>query len=346
MDRRTTLAILAVCAASALVVATSAAPFTTDDRIHEQVVLSPSDGPNGVYAVQNAEDELELLLTNANPAVGASGVPYDARTPLDQVFTVTYTGDTNARIWLTDDAESITFFRDGDPRESAEGRANAFTLTPNQTIAIGVLVDTRGDHDVEQVGTFTLNAELATGATPTPTDEPGDDGSVDPGDGADSGGSLPPVPPASGGGSGGGGGDGGGGLPPAPPSGSGGGQPTETVTPRETAPTTATPTPTATPTWTPVDTPTPTPAPTTVAEGGSVDGSEEDQPTTVPPVPTTQPESAVDDSAPQMPAQSAPTPVEDGQLLPFAVNMATVAVGLLALGIVVLLLVWRLLLRA
>lgn len=160
VSRNAALAVLGVCSVVSLVIATGAVPFSTGDYVHEQIVLSPADGPNGVYAVQSGGGEVELLLTNANPAIDGSGVPDEALTPLDRVLTVAYTGKTHAYVWFSDDANSITFFRGENVEETVEGRANGITLAPNQTVAIGILVDTRGDHDVSRVSSFTVNAEL------------------------------------------------------------------------------------------------------------------------------------------------------------------------------------------
>lgn len=161
MNKRIILALLTVCTAVALAVATGAAPTSGNDRVHEQVILAPTDGPNGGYALSNSDGEIELLLTNANPNVPGAGVSEDTLTPLSRVFTVTYTGDTHARIWLADDADSVTFFRGDNIENTVEGRPNAIMIAPNQTVFIGILVDTRGEHDVSQASSFTLNAELA-----------------------------------------------------------------------------------------------------------------------------------------------------------------------------------------
>lgn len=349
MTRRV-LALVVVALSLSLVVSTASVPLLSGDRIDDDVVLAPSTGPNGDYAVVGADGELDVLLTGDNPAVVGEGVPDDTVSPLADVFTITYTGDTAARVWITDDADDVRFFHGSNRESSLEGESNSVTLAPDQMVRVGLLVDTRGDHDVEQVGTFEVTAELATGSTPTPGDGSSDGGSDEPDDGGNSGGGLPPGPPSGGGGSG-----GGGGLPPAPPS-DGDGESTPTVTPAstptETLTRTATPTATDPSTSVPEETVTPnvTPTPTTAAgDGGSGGVSGGSQPTTEPPVATTEestPDDGSDDPDRTDPAVSTTPPDDERGLLPVDVNPATVAVGLLGLGIIALLVVWRLLLRA
>ncbi|WP_324663589.1 hypothetical protein [Haloarcula sediminis] len=179
------LLLVAALATAAVLVPTGAAPFglTGTDDVSGDIELRPADGPNGNYALLNENDELELLLTGANPAMEGEGVSSNAVTPIPRVFTMTYTGDQYARVWLTDDAEDVRFYRGDDSDDSLERRANSVVLGPSETVTVGLLVDTRGDHDVEQADTFSVNAEVADGdddddgytpptPTPTPTETP------------------------------------------------------------------------------------------------------------------------------------------------------------------------------
>ncbi|WP_262175035.1 hypothetical protein [Haloarcula laminariae] len=177
------LLLVAVLATAAVLVPTGAAPFdlTGTDDVSGDIELRPADGPNGNYAVLGEDDELELLLTGANPATEGEGISSNAATPIPRVFTMTYTGDQEAIVWLTDDAEDVRFYRGDDSSDSLEGEANSVTLGPSETVTVGLLVDTRGEHDVEQAETFSVNAEVAEDddddgyvpptSTPTPTEE-------------------------------------------------------------------------------------------------------------------------------------------------------------------------------
>jgi hypothetical protein len=141
-----------------LLVPTGAVPFGTD-AVNEDLVMAPAEGPNGDYAILNEDEEIELLLTGANPSVDGDGLDANAITPLSRVFTITYTGDGTAEVWLTDDSEDVRFYRGDDTDDSLEGEDNSVTLEPSESLAVGLLVDTRGDHDVESADTFTVHAE-------------------------------------------------------------------------------------------------------------------------------------------------------------------------------------------
>lgn len=170
MNRNALLALIACCTAVALTVASAGVPVGPTDQVHEDLTLAPADTANGGYVFINEQDELELLLSSANPNVEGDGVPADTVTPVHRVFTVTYTGEQSARVWFTDEATDVTFYRDDDPSDSLEERSNSATLVPGETLVVGLLVDTRGEHDVAQADTFTVHAEL----TEPPTDSSND----------------------------------------------------------------------------------------------------------------------------------------------------------------------------
>lgn len=168
---RTVLLVAVLVASTALFVSTGAVPFSdgTDEVADSDIVMEPADGPNGQYAVIDGDGEIAPLLTDENPDIESAGVPDGAVTPLDRVFTITYTGDLFARVWITDDAEDVRFYRGDDSDETLEGSGNAVTLGPNETVTVGLLVDTRGDHDVESASSFDVRIQQA---TPTPTETP------------------------------------------------------------------------------------------------------------------------------------------------------------------------------
>lgn len=164
---RTALLVVAALATAAVLVPTGAVPFDTtgSDSVTGELVLRPADGPNGDYAVLNEDDEIELLLTGANPSVDGDGVNADSVTPLPRVFTITYTGEGSAEVWLTDDADDVRFYRGGDSDDTLEGREHSVVLSGEESIAVGLRVDTRGDHDVADAGSFTIHGEAVDDAT-------------------------------------------------------------------------------------------------------------------------------------------------------------------------------------
>ena len=95
--------------------------------------LAPHDGPNGAYA--SVEDgEVAVTLASLND---------DAETTVDDVFTITPTCSERARIAVVHEADGVAFYRGGDPARSIDGRANAASVSPGETIAVGVRADTR-----------------------------------------------------------------------------------------------------------------------------------------------------------------------------------------------------------
>jgi len=176
---RTILLAVATLTATAILVPTGAVPFDltgTDEIADTEIELAPADGPNGGYAVLDEQRDLELLLTDTNPAVEGDGISSDAVVPLDRVFTITYTGEASAEVWIEDATADVQFYRAESVDRPIEGRANNVTLGPNGTVAVGLLIDTRGDHDVEDADTFSVNARIA---EPSDRDLPEDDDDVD-----------------------------------------------------------------------------------------------------------------------------------------------------------------------
>ena len=160
------IAILGVVAVGAVLFPTAAVPLGDDvDEVAElpNVTMSPTDAPNGVYAdVDDDTGEIRLNLTEENQRLAGDGVNGDAVTEIDNVFTVTYTGDRGVYVWLTDDEadDNLRFYRGGDPTDSYEGEADGVRLTTGDSIRVGFVVDTTDpDHGVEAIDTFTLHAE-------------------------------------------------------------------------------------------------------------------------------------------------------------------------------------------
>ncbi len=141
------------------------------------VSLAPHDGGNGQYAsVDDGELVVELDSLNG-----------DAETTVDDVFTVTLTGDEPRYVAVRHDADGVTVYRDGDPSNSVEGRANAVRLSPGETLSVGIAADTHGREGVLMnaisVMSWSPDEETPGGQRPGETN--------DRGDGTDSGNSDP-----------------------------------------------------------------------------------------------------------------------------------------------------------
>ncbi|UWG46455.1 Cell surface protein [Halanaeroarchaeum sp. HSR-CO] len=167
---------LALLAAVALLVPSAATLFVPTqpaDDLGNQVHLQPAAGENGDYSYL-ADGELVIDVSSSNPSGDVEGVNPGTVTHLEDVFVVHYNGSEYAEVWLTHEGEGLTFTAAGQPVDS---RSTAITLGPNETAAVGVLVDTTDGNAVEQVDEFTVHARAA---EPEPTADDVDDDS--PGD--------------------------------------------------------------------------------------------------------------------------------------------------------------------
>lgn len=164
---RTTLLLVVFLAATALLVPTGAvgvsSPSGTDPAPQLQdIEMAPADGPNGAYAVLDGNDEIAILLSGENPNIEAEGISVDAVATFESVFTISYTGEESADVWLTDEVDDVRFFGGEDAADSIEGRENNVTLEPGERLRVGLRVDTTGDYsDVENMEGFTVHANLA-----------------------------------------------------------------------------------------------------------------------------------------------------------------------------------------
>ena len=198
MNRRHVLALAVLALAGAMLFPTMAAPSGDADTVADtDIVLEPYGGPNGAYAVtydqdSDGEDELGLDFSASNDAVEGDGVNAGSLTPVHRVFTITYTGDRAAEVYLTDGNDDITFYRGTDTTASIEGESNAIVLGPNDPLVVGVLIDARDGDDVENVDAFTVHAnetdpetttESETTTTTTTEDNSGGGGGGGDGDG-------------------------------------------------------------------------------------------------------------------------------------------------------------------
>lgn len=167
--RQKLLALAVLALAGTLLFSSAAAPG--GDQIHEDVTLAPSDGPNGAYAVMG-DGELTLRFGPSNPNVEGEGVNAGSVTPFHDVFTITYTGDQQARVWLTTRVEDIRFYRGGDSDDGLGSRETAVVLEPDEAVSVGVLIDATDGSVAAESDQFTVHAEVHDG-TPTATDEAG-----------------------------------------------------------------------------------------------------------------------------------------------------------------------------
>jgi hypothetical protein len=182
MNRRHVLALAVFALAGAMLFPTMAAPSGDADTVAgTDIVLEPYGGPNGAYAVMydqdgDGTDELGLDFSATNSAVEGDGVNAGTVTPVHRVFTITYTGEQAAEVYLTDGTDDITFYREDDPDESLEGAENAVELGPEESVAVGVLIDATDGTNVENVDGFTVHAnvtepgDVETASEPTTTE--------------------------------------------------------------------------------------------------------------------------------------------------------------------------------
>lgn len=129
------------------------------DHIGGEIVAEPHDGPNGAYAhVDNESGELVVDLTASNGDVDGDGVPAEAFTGVTDVFTLSYTGDEYAQVWLEHDSDHVIFYAGGNSSNVLEGEANSVTLSgEHDAVAVGFVVDSR---DGEAMDTLIESVEI------------------------------------------------------------------------------------------------------------------------------------------------------------------------------------------
>jgi cell division septation protein DedD len=148
IGRRRRWLLVLVCLSGALVVPTAAAPGLVgfqDELFEDRLVLEPSAGPNGQYAVQNEQGELEVVIGPETADGSWAGLNPDATFWFDAVFLVSNVGDEPETVWLTDAGEPdrIEFYRGSYPDlTSFEGERNAIELESGEDVAVGLRIDT------------------------------------------------------------------------------------------------------------------------------------------------------------------------------------------------------------
>jgi len=163
--RRTLILALLLVATGSLIFTTGAAVIDGDaDTVADgDLAVQPADGPNGQYAYLNDDDEIAIDISASNPNIrdpSFEGINVHSTATIDDVFTVTYTADEYAHVWIEYASENVTFVADGD---SIEGEANNVTLAPDETVTVGLALDTRGKAAGTQLGAdeFSIEAKIA-----------------------------------------------------------------------------------------------------------------------------------------------------------------------------------------
>jgi hypothetical protein len=159
--KRFTAALALLALSGTLLFPSAAAPFSLgqSDAITQDVALAPADSANGDYAYLDENDELVVDLSDSNPNLAdTEGINADGVTHVDDVLTVRYNGSRYAHVWLTHESDDVTFYADGHPIQS---EANNVTLAPNQSLAVGIRVDTRGETTDGIIDDVTVHARVA-----------------------------------------------------------------------------------------------------------------------------------------------------------------------------------------
>ncbi|WP_435095798.1 CARDB domain-containing protein [Halorubrum sp. N11] len=163
--RRTLILALVFVAAGSLIFTTGAAVIDgpADTFAEDRLAIQPADGPNGQYAYLNDDDEIAIAVSASNPNIrdpSFEGVNVGTTGRIDDVFTITYTAERYAHVWIEYESENVTFVVDGD---SIEGEANNVTLGPNQTVTVGLELDSHGAAAGTQLGAgeFSISAKIA-----------------------------------------------------------------------------------------------------------------------------------------------------------------------------------------
>jgi hypothetical protein len=157
---RTVLSLVAISLAGTLLVSTGAVPLFDGptDQITEDVELYPSDGPNGKYAYLDNEGELVVDISAANPNLDGEGINPNSITAMDDVFRVRYNGPQYANVWLTHESDAVTFYARDDAIES---QSSSITLGPNESVPVGLRIDTTGEVADGFVEDITVHASIA-----------------------------------------------------------------------------------------------------------------------------------------------------------------------------------------
>ncbi|WP_313694766.1 PKD domain-containing protein [Halorarum halobium] len=175
-----------------LVVPTGAAvsgALAVDDLWAENdVVLTPSDGPNGEYATVGEDGNLSIDLRD--PGVNDGG-----ETVIADVVRIENRGETAQRVWLTHEGSPAVTLVDSSTGEPIAGADHNVTLVEGAAVAVGIRIDTRGEDTA--AGDLLLDSITLHAAAADPTEPPengSDGGSGGGGDGDSGAAPATPVP--------------------------------------------------------------------------------------------------------------------------------------------------------
>lgn len=181
--RRTVILAVLLVAVGSLAFATGATVLDgeADTLADDRVAVQPADGPNGDYAYLNDDDEIVIDVSASNPNLrnaSFEGVNVDAEGTIDDVFTITYTADRSAEVWIERDGGdhdgNLTFVHADGP---IENETNGVTLGPNESVSVGLRFDTHGTEAGTSLapGEFSIHANVtdpeSTGMTTTTADD-------------------------------------------------------------------------------------------------------------------------------------------------------------------------------
>jgi len=183
---RTLALLLIVAFTGSFVVATGASISGPADTIaDDRVSIQP--GADTDYAYLDADGELVLDFTAANPNLDADGegVNLYAFTGFSDLFTITYTADEPVNVWIThgdEEDNQLTFTIDGQPVD----KSNNVTFSSGQSKSVGLIINTTETNVM--TGRLTED-DFTIHVGPDPEDDGGDGDSQTGGDGGSGSGS-------------------------------------------------------------------------------------------------------------------------------------------------------------
>ena len=154
------------------ITADRAAAIDTVGDAESYLGMAPHNGPNGAYAHLDADGLIRLSLTGDNPNIdsgiaGGTGVPAEAVTHVAEVFNLSNHGTQSVAIWITEPSEAVTFDTTTDDHGSISSEEQALTLAPGETMAVGLVIDTRGTAGEERLlDSATIHAVAVGAETP------------------------------------------------------------------------------------------------------------------------------------------------------------------------------------
>lgn len=139
--------------------------------------IKPASGQNGEYATLTG-GKLHVTVGSALDGNGG-GVNKNAITSVRNIFTITNQGTQPLGVWVSDTSKAVSF-KGGTKWKELEGRKNAVSLNPGETLYVGLTVDTRGKTKGDLISSMTIHAnsdisgaDVKTGPTKPARDKSG-----------------------------------------------------------------------------------------------------------------------------------------------------------------------------